>query len=233
MHFLNIVDGRCLQKNFLKKFLLNKVYFPNFANRYILNPVLTILLWLQFLTYRDLKFGLCIKNPINKTCRKNAKDLSNGAPKIKLWNHTKKTHFPVFAKNFRRPHIKLKFFFFANFQILGPLGCQGWVVIPQNVKKVKITAPYSAASLFPNKIIMFCLPIPTVIYMWEILYFQDRCLSIFLQPVCGLILQIYKLLTDTWCENLDWGRAIPRKGIHKWDFSLLWRVGAVLWARYI
>ncbi len=24
---------------------------------------------------------------------------------------------------------------FANFQILGPLGCQGWVVIPQNVKK--------------------------------------------------------------------------------------------------
>ncbi len=32
--------------------------------------------------------------------------------------------------------------FFANFKILGPLGCQGWVVIPQNVKKVKITAPY-------------------------------------------------------------------------------------------
>ncbi len=26
-------------------------------------------------------------------------------------------------------------FFFVNFQILGPLGCQGWVVIPQNVKK--------------------------------------------------------------------------------------------------
>ncbi len=33
-------------------------------------------------------------------------------------------------------------FFLANFQILGPLGCQGWVFIPQNVKKVKITAPY-------------------------------------------------------------------------------------------
>ena len=31
--------------------------------------------------------------------------------------------------------------FFANFQILGSLGCQGWVVKPQNVKKVKITAP--------------------------------------------------------------------------------------------
>ena len=25
--------------------------------------------------------------------------------------------------------------FFAHFQILGPLGCQGLVVIPQNVKK--------------------------------------------------------------------------------------------------
>jgi hypothetical protein len=35
----------------------------------------------------------------------------NAAPKIKLWNHTKKTHFPVFAKNFRRPCMKLKFFF--------------------------------------------------------------------------------------------------------------------------
>jgi hypothetical protein len=31
--------------------------------------------------------------------------------------------------------------FFANFNILGPLGCQGWVVKPQNVKKAKITAP--------------------------------------------------------------------------------------------
>ena len=31
--------------------------------------------------------------------------------------------------------MKLKKFFSPNFQILGPLGCQGWVVIPQNVKK--------------------------------------------------------------------------------------------------
>ncbi len=54
---------------------------------------------------------MCIKDPINKTCRKNGKDLSNGAPSIKLWNHTKKTHFPVFAKNFRRPCMKLKIFF--------------------------------------------------------------------------------------------------------------------------
>jgi hypothetical protein len=44
-----------------------------------------------------------------------------------------------FSKNFRRMKLKI---FFANFQILGPLGCQGWVVIPQNVKKFKITALY-------------------------------------------------------------------------------------------
>jgi hypothetical protein len=40
-------------------------------------------------------------------------------------------------------------FFFANFQILGPLGCQGWVVIPQNEIKVKITAPYCAPGISP------------------------------------------------------------------------------------
>ena len=34
-------------------------------------------------------------------------------------------------------------FFLAIFQILGPLGCQGWVVIPQNVKK-------KSKSLHPN-----------------------------------------------------------------------------------
>ncbi len=77
---------------------------------------------------------MCIKDPIYKTCWKNGNDLSNEAPKIELWNHTKKTHFPVFAKNFCRPWMKLKTFF-ANFQILGPLGCQRWVVIPRNVKK--------------------------------------------------------------------------------------------------
>jgi hypothetical protein len=54
---------------------------------------------------------MCTKDSINKTCWKNGKDLSNGAPKIKLWNLTKKTHFLVFAKNIRRPWMKLKNFF--------------------------------------------------------------------------------------------------------------------------
>ncbi len=60
---------------------------------------------------RDVKFCIGIKDLINKPRWKNGKDISNGAPEIKLWNRTKKTHFPVFAKNFRRPWMKLKIFF--------------------------------------------------------------------------------------------------------------------------
>jgi hypothetical protein len=71
---------------------------------------------------------MCIKDSINKTCRKNEKDLSNGAPNIKLWNHTKKPHFPFFAKNFRRPCMKLKNFFcqFPNPWILRVSGMGGY-----------------------------------------------------------------------------------------------------------
>ncbi len=107
--------------------MLNKVYFPNFANRYILNPVLTILLCYSF-WLRDLKFGMCIKDSINKRCWKNGKDLSNGAPKIILWNHAKKTHFPVLAKNFRRPWMKFKIFFchFPNLWTLRVSGMGGY-----------------------------------------------------------------------------------------------------------
>jgi hypothetical protein len=49
-------------------------------------------------------------------------------------------HFLVFAKHFCKPWMKLNIFL-ENFQKLGPLGCEGWVVIPQNVKKAKILHP--------------------------------------------------------------------------------------------
>ncbi len=43
-----------------------------------------------------------------------------------------------------------------DFQILGPLGCQRWVVIPQNVKIVKITAPYCAfLNRAHNRMVLF------------------------------------------------------------------------------
>jgi hypothetical protein len=44
-------------------------------------------------------------------------------------------------------------------------------------------------------------------------------LPILPQEICGPILGIYKSLTDAHeCGNWDWGGAIPRKDIQKWDF---------------
>jgi hypothetical protein len=45
-----------------------------------------------------------------------------------------KNAFSGFCQKFPQAMDEVKKNFFANFQILGPLGCQGWVVIPQNVK---------------------------------------------------------------------------------------------------
>jgi hypothetical protein len=79
---------------------------------------------------------VCSKDPISEACRKNGKMVKicqMGLLKLSF-EIIQKKHFPVFAKNFRRPRMKLKFFF-ANFQILGLSRCQGWVAIPQDVKK--------------------------------------------------------------------------------------------------
>jgi hypothetical protein len=57
-------------------------------------------------------------------------------------NLDQKNAFSGFFKKFPQAMDEVENFFLP-FQILGPLGCQGWVVIPQNLKKVKITAPYS------------------------------------------------------------------------------------------
>jgi hypothetical protein len=53
-----------------------------------------------------------------------------------------KNAFSGFCQKFPQAMHEVENFFSSNFQILGPLGCQGSVVIPKNVKKVKITAPY-------------------------------------------------------------------------------------------
>ncbi len=71
---------------------------------------------------------------------------------------------------------------------------------------------------FQNRIIMFCLPVLTLIYLWEICMFPGSvCLF-----CCG------KNVDRSWeyinrsqtheCGYWDWGRAIPRKEIHKWYF---------------
>jgi hypothetical protein len=56
--------------------------------------------------------------------------------------------------------------------------------------------------------------------MWEInILSQSVCLFCHSQ-ICGLILGIYKSLKQTHeSGRWGWGHAIPRKGIHKWNFG--------------
>ncbi len=72
---------------------------------------------------------------------------------------------------------------------------------------------------FQNRIIMFSLPISTLICLWE------NCTS---RMGLSILLQLNMYVDRSWeyinrsktheCGNRDWGRAIPRRGMHKWDF---------------
>jgi hypothetical protein len=55
---------------------------------------------------------------------------------------------------------------------------------------------------FQNRIIMFCLPVPTLIYLWEIYIFPGSVCLFCCREICGPILRIYKSLTDTWIWKL-------------------------------
>ncbi len=70
---------------------------------------------------------------------------------------------------------------------------------------------------FQNRTVMFCLPVPTLIICERFIYFQDR--------------SAYSAAGNMWTDpgnincsethewgKWDWGRAIPKKGIHTWDF---------------
>jgi hypothetical protein len=67
---------------------------------------------------------------------------------------------------------------------------------------------------FQNRIIMFCFPIPTLIYLGEIYIFPGSVCLFCCSQICGPILGICS--TNRWqthkCGNWDWGRTIPRKG---------------------
>jgi hypothetical protein len=113
---------------------------------------------------------MCIKDLINKPRWKNCKDLSNGAPEIKLWIRTKKTHFPVFAKNFRRPWMKLKIFF-CQFPNPWTLRVSGMGVYTSKCEK-------KSKSLHPTaQSVSFCIPVSTsaraVLYSW--FHFSQSC----------------------------------------------------------
>ncbi len=73
---------------------------------------------------------------------------------------------------------------------------------------------------FQNRIIMFCLPVPTLIYLWKIYKFSGSVCLFCCREICGVD-QSWENINHSQtheCGNCDWGRAIPRKGIQKWDF---------------
>ncbi len=55
---------------------------------------------------------------------------------------------------------------------------------------------------FQNRIIMFCLPVPTIIFLWEVYIFPGSVCLFCCTEICGPILGIYKSLTDTWMWKL-------------------------------
>ncbi len=83
-----------------------------------------------------------------------------------------------------------------------------------------------------NRIIIFYPPVPTFIYLWEIYIFPGSVCLFWCRKICGPIMGIYKSPQSQFmclwsiysnifphdCGNWDLGRAIPRKGIHEWDF---------------
>ncbi len=71
---------------------------------------------------------------------------------------------------------------------------------------------------FQNRIIKFCLPVHSHIYLWEIFIFPGSVCLFCCREICGPILGIYKSLTDTRMWKLGLRPCNPRKGIHKWDF---------------
>jgi hypothetical protein len=76
---------------------------------------------------------------------------------------------------------------------------------------------------FQNRFKMFCIPIPTLIYLWENYIFSGSvCLfscmpNMWTDPGKAIHIKI-ELLTDTWMQEWNWVRAILFLGIHKLDF---------------
>ncbi len=73
---------------------------------------------------------------------------------------------------------------------------------------------------FQNRIIMFSFSVPTLIYLWQIYIFPGSvclfCCSA--GKYVDRSREYINPLQTHECWNGDWGRAIPRKGIYKWNF---------------
>ncbi len=89
---------------------------------------------------------------------------------------------------------------------------------------INVWSPYMCSQKWncysQNRLIMFCLQVLTLIYLWEIYIFPGSVCLFCCRERWGLILGTYINRSQPHkCGNWDWGRAIPRKGIHKWDFA--------------
>ncbi len=75
---------------------------------------------------------------------------------------------------------------------------------------------------FQNRIIMFCLPVPTLMYLWEIyaVYSQDRSTYFAAAKYSNVdrSWEYINCLQTCECRDWDWGHAIPFPGILKFDF---------------
>ncbi len=72
---------------------------------------------------------------------------------------------------------------------------------------------------FETKIIMFSLPVPTLIYLRGIyIYFQDWSAYSAAGKYVDVSWEFINPSQTHECGNWDWDRAIPRTEIHKWDF---------------
>ncbi len=103
-------------------------------------------------------------------------------------------------------------FFLANFQIFGPLGCQGWVVIPQNVKKVKITAPYCThLDYYLKHLFTIC---QRTIHRFSLhckpQYSKDQTLSFFQWCLLELFGTWLGGIRITWGKSPEWFGRNPR-----------------------
>ncbi len=71
---------------------------------------------------------------------------------------------------------------------------------------------------FQNRTIMFCLPIPILIYWERYIYFQDRSVYFAAAKSVDQSWEYVNRSQTHECRNWDWGRAVPFPGIHKINF---------------
>ncbi len=84
---------------------------------------------------------------------------------------------------------------------------------------------------FQNRIIMFCLPISTLMYLWAI-YILPGSVCLFCCSQIGSWKYIKRSQTHK-CRNCERGRAASFLGTHKWGFLIQYNVNSGrIWVSY-